>query len=80
VLGRYADAAASFRAGLDRSERLGAPYLSALTHYWWARCLLDSGTEAAGEAEEHLSAAAALAGAHGFQGIARRVARLREAR
>ena len=79
VLGMPADAVASFRAGLDRSERLGAPFLVATTHYWWARCLLDAGDGTIGDAEEHLSAALALARTHGYQGIERKIARLQEA-
>jgi class 3 adenylate cyclase/tetratricopeptide (TPR) repeat protein len=79
VLGMPADAVASFRAGLDRSERLGAPFLVATTHYWWARCLLDAGSGKIGDAEEHLSAALALAQTYGYQGIERRIARLQEA-
>ena len=74
-----ADAVASFQAGLDRSERLGAPFLVATTHYWWARCLLDAGDGTLGDPEEHLSAALALAQTHGYQGIERRIARLQAA-
>jgi len=79
VLGQPADAVASFRAGLDGSERLGAPFLVAITHYWWARCLLETGGDMLGEAEEHLSAALALARAHGYQGMERRIAHLQPA-
>jgi class 3 adenylate cyclase/tetratricopeptide (TPR) repeat protein len=76
VLGLSADAVASFRAGLDRSERLGAPFLVATTHYWWARCQLDAGHGTIGDPEEHLSAALALAQRYGYRGIERKIARL----
>ena len=79
VLGMPADAVVSFRAGLDHSERLGAPFLVATTHYWWARCLLDAGDWKIGDVEEHLSAGLTLAQSHGCQGIERRISRLREA-
>ena len=77
VLGQPAEAVASFRAGLELSERLGAPFLVATTHYWWARCLLDTGDDTLGDPEDHLSAALALARTYGYQGIERRIARLR---
>ena len=76
VLGQPADAVASFRAGLDASERLGAPFLVAITRYWWARCLLEAGDDMLGEAAEHLAAALTLARAHGYQGMERRIAHL----
>ena len=79
VLGLPADAVASFRAGLDRSERLRAPFLVATTHYWWARCLLDVGDGMLGDPEEHLSPALALAQTYGYQGIERKIARLQAA-
>ncbi len=77
VLGQPSEAVASFRAGLDSSERLGAPFLVATTHYWWARCLLDAGDAMLGDPEDHLSAALALARTYGYQGVERRIARLR---
>jgi class 3 adenylate cyclase/tetratricopeptide (TPR) repeat protein len=77
VLGQPGEAVASFRAGLEFSERLGAPFLVATTHYWWGRCLLDAGDHTLGDPKDHLSAALALAQTYGYQGIERRIARLR---
>lgn len=80
VLGQSEHAVASFQEGLERSERLGAPFLVATTHYWWARCLLDSDDDVLENAEPHVSAALALARTYGYQGIERRIIRLQARR
>jgi class 3 adenylate cyclase len=74
VLGRVSDAEEAFSNGVAVCERLRSPFMVALTHCSWARCLLMCGEPSdRNRAESLLNQALASAQAHGFVGVERRV-------
>ena len=75
LLGRDDEVDRYFAAALDVHERLGAAYLTALTQLDWADALRARDLPGDRDRAVHLTAAAnAAAVAHGFDGLARRIA------